>query len=101
MPGRIYSAWKFLLYTFFGSVFMLAGILLLYFTNVSHGGTPTASMIYFAQHLINGTTVVFGDYDGLAIADFPVDLRLLRSQNSNVPIPHLATRMRIPMRRQK
>src|SRR5216684_2503236 len=23
MPGRIYSAWKFLLYTFFGSVFML------------------------------------------------------------------------------
>ena len=29
MPGRIYSAWKFLLYTFFGSIFMLAGILLL------------------------------------------------------------------------
>src|SRR5713226_2159908 len=24
MPGRIYSAWKFLLYTFFGSIFMLA-----------------------------------------------------------------------------
>src|SRR5947208_6903490 len=23
MPGRIYSAWKFLLYTFFGSIFML------------------------------------------------------------------------------
>src|SRR5579885_1141926 len=40
MPGRIYSAWKFLLYTFFGSIFMLAGILLLYFKE----GGQTASM---------------------------------------------------------
>jgi NADH-quinone oxidoreductase subunit M len=70
MPGRIYSAWKFLLYTFFGSIFMLAGILLLYFTNVSHGGTPTASMIYFAQHLVNGTTVVFGITMGLPLLIF-------------------------------
>jgi NADH-quinone oxidoreductase subunit M len=53
VPGRIYSAWKFLLYTFFGSVFMLAGILVLYFTNVAHGGTPTASMPYFATHILN------------------------------------------------
>lgn len=53
MPGRIYSAWKFLLYTFFGSIFMLAGILLLYFANVSHGGIPTASMPYFATHMLN------------------------------------------------
>jgi NADH-quinone oxidoreductase subunit M len=48
MPGRIYSAWKFLLYTFFGSVFMLAGILLVYFTNISHGGEATASIPYYA-----------------------------------------------------
>ncbi|MBO0777209.1 MAG: NADH-quinone oxidoreductase subunit M [Ktedonobacteraceae bacterium] len=54
MPGRIYSAWKFLLYTFFGSVFMLAGILVAYFQNVAHGGQPTASMPYFAAHLLNG-----------------------------------------------
>ncbi len=53
MPGRIYSAWKFLLYTFFGSVFMLVGILLLYFTNISHGGDATASMAYFTTHMFN------------------------------------------------
>ncbi len=54
MPGRIYSAWKFLLYTFFGSVFMLVGILLLYF---NQGGT-TASMQYFAMHFLTGTVLV-------------------------------------------
>src|SRR5690348_1858808 len=56
MPGRIYSAWKFLLYTFFGSIFMLAGILLLYF---KLGGT-TASMQYFTTHFLSGTSPVFG-----------------------------------------
>lgn len=45
MPGRIYSAWKFLLYTFFGSIFMLAGILLAYFRA---GGTD-ASILHLAQ----------------------------------------------------
>jgi NADH-quinone oxidoreductase subunit M len=70
MPGRIYSAWKFLLYTFFGSIFMLAGILFLYFTNVSHGGLPTASMVYFAQHLINGSVAVFGITMGVPLLTF-------------------------------
>src|SRR5256714_10246224 len=56
MPGRIYSAWKFLLYTFFGSIFMLAGILLLYF---KMGGT-TASMQYFAQHMPGGDISILG-----------------------------------------
>lgn len=70
MPGRIYSAWKFLLYTFFGSVFMLAGILFLYFTNVGNGGIPTASMQYFAQHLIGGTTTVFGITMGVQLLTF-------------------------------
>jgi NADH-quinone oxidoreductase subunit M len=70
VPGRIYSAWKFLLYTFFGSVFMLVGILFLYFTNVSHGGTPTASMVYFAQHLINGSVAVFGITMGVPLLTF-------------------------------
>jgi NADH-quinone oxidoreductase subunit M len=46
MPGRIYSAWKFLLYTFFGSVFMLIGIILLYLHQ--HGSSATASMQYLA-----------------------------------------------------
>lgn len=56
MPGRIYSAWKFLLYTFFGSVFMLAGILLLYFNK----GGGSASMQYFASHFITGSISISG-----------------------------------------
>ena len=58
MPGRIYSAWKFLLYTFFGSVFMLIGILLLYFTNINNHGPATASMVYFSTHFFNGTVQI-------------------------------------------
>ncbi|MDQ6659571.1 MAG: Fe-S-binding domain-containing protein, partial [Chloroflexota bacterium] len=54
MPGRIYSAWKFLLYTFFGSVFMLAGILLLYFKV----GLNTADMQILSQHLISGNAQI-------------------------------------------
>jgi NADH-quinone oxidoreductase subunit M len=73
MPGRIYSAWKFLLYTFFGSIFMLAGILLLYFVNVAHGGTPTASMVYFATHthLTGGIQIpIFGITASLQLVSF-------------------------------
>jgi NADH-quinone oxidoreductase subunit M len=73
MPGRIYSAWKFLLYTFFGSIFMLAGILLLYFVNVAHGGTPTASMVYFANHtqLTGGIQIpIFGITASLQLVSF-------------------------------
>lgn len=58
VPGRVYSAWKFLLYTFFGSIFMLAGILLLYFNNAGlPGATATANMAYFADptHMVKGT----------------------------------------------
>jgi NADH-quinone oxidoreductase subunit M len=56
MPGRIYSAWKFLLYTFFGSIFMLAGILLVYFK----AGGSNASMFYLSQHQVGGTVSVLG-----------------------------------------
>ncbi len=58
MPGRIYSAWKFLLYTFFGSVFMLIGILVLYFTNIDNHGPATASMVYFSTHFFNGAVQI-------------------------------------------
>src|SRR5260221_630888 len=54
MPGRIYSAWKFLLYTFFGSIFMLGGILLLYFKL----GATTASMQFFSTHFLGGTVTI-------------------------------------------
>jgi NADH-quinone oxidoreductase subunit M len=74
MPGRIYSAWKFLLYTFFGSVFMLAGILLVYFTNMSHGGQATASIPYYATvipHLdIPITIPILGVTAGLQLIAF-------------------------------
>src|SRR6266566_5096070 len=53
MPGRVYSAWKFLLYTFFGSVFMLIGILILYF-NVGQ----TADMQYLSTHFITGSVQI-------------------------------------------
>ena len=66
MPGRIYSAWKFLLYTFFGSVFMLIGILVLYFTNTNNGGQATASMPYFSQHMFNGPVNI--PFTGLTIS---------------------------------
>lgn len=58
MPGRVYSAWKFLIYTFFGSIFMLAGILLLYFK----AGLNTANLITLAQtqNLVNGTIPILG-----------------------------------------
>lgn len=54
MPGRTYSAWKFLLYTFFGSAFMLVGILIFYFES---GGT-TASMQYFSMHFLSGSVTI-------------------------------------------
>lgn len=66
MPGRIYSAWKFLLYTFFGSVFMLVGILLLYF----HMGGVTASMPYFVTHPLTGTIQIAGVTISLQLLTF-------------------------------
>jgi NADH-quinone oxidoreductase subunit M len=54
VPGRVYSAWKFLLYTFFGSVFMLAGFILLYFK------VGSSDMTYLSTHLIGGSTTILG-----------------------------------------
>ncbi|GCE11425.1 complex I subunit 4 family protein [Tengunoibacter tsumagoiensis] len=56
VPGRIYSAWKFLLYTFFGSVFMLAGFLFVYFTR--HTGDMT--MLSQTGNLLTGNATVLG-----------------------------------------
>ena len=54
VPGRIYSAWKFLLYTFFGSVFMLAGFILVYTRN---GGT-SAKLDDLSAHLLVGSVQI-------------------------------------------
>jgi NADH-quinone oxidoreductase subunit M len=64
MPGRIYSAWKFLLYTFFGSVFMLAGFILLFFT------VGSSNMQYLSQHLIGGDITVLGITMSLQLLTF-------------------------------
>ncbi len=49
-PNRDYAAMKFLLYTFFGGVLMLAGLLYLYFQQTVAGGAPaTFDMIELAQ----------------------------------------------------
>ena len=56
VPGRIYSAWKFLLYTFFGSIFMFAGILLVYFKS----GGQSADIAVLSQHLVLGTVSFLG-----------------------------------------
>jgi NADH-quinone oxidoreductase subunit M len=56
VPGRIYSAWKFLLYTFFGSIFMLAGILLVYFKT----GGADASILHLSEHLVGGSVSFLG-----------------------------------------
>ncbi len=56
VPGRIYSAWKFLIYTFFGSIFMLAGILLVYFKT----GGSDASIVNLSQHLVGGNISFLG-----------------------------------------
>ncbi len=99
MPGRIYSAWKFLLYTFFGSVFMLAGILLLYFnfpnTHPPAGMPYTASMQYFSMPALpewDGSDSVDWCHDKPATAHLLVDLPGFCHQNTHVPIPYLAAR---------
>ncbi|GCE25648.1 NADH-quinone oxidoreductase subunit M [Dictyobacter alpinus] len=64
VPGRIYSAWKFLLYTFFGSVFMLAGFILLAFT------VGSSDMQFLSSHLIGGTTTILGISVSLQLLTF-------------------------------
>lgn len=46
-PKRIYAAVKFFLYTLFGSLLMLAAILILYKINIDQGGEPTFEISKF------------------------------------------------------
>ena len=57
---REYAAWKFLLYTIFGSAFMLAGILLVYFNLGGSTGTYSAAFDFLATHHISGTFLLGG-----------------------------------------
>lgn len=66
MPGRVYSAWKFLIYTFLGSIFMLAGILVVYFKS----GGANASIPWLSQHLVNGDISFLGITAGAQLLIF-------------------------------
>ncbi len=57
---REYAAWKFVIYTIFGSAFMLAGIILLYFSLGAQNGAYSASFSYLASHQVAGTYSIFG-----------------------------------------
>ena len=47
--NRLYAAIKFFLYTLFGSVLMLLGIIALYLENIEAGGAPTFNILEFYQ----------------------------------------------------
>ncbi len=59
---REYAAWKFVIYTIFGSAFMLAGILLLYFSLGTPGQphTYSAAFEFLATHHVAGSYAIFG-----------------------------------------
>ncbi len=84
MPGRIYSAWKFLLYTFFGSVFMLAGFILLYFT--VHSSDMQVSIAPFDRWRYYDSRY----HDKPATADVLAGLYGFRCEDSDVPLSYLA-----------
>lgn len=57
---RQYAAWKFVIYTVFGSALMLGGILLLYFNLGAQTGVYSASFPYLATHHLTGNISIFG-----------------------------------------
>ncbi len=67
---REYAAWKFVIYTIFGSAFMLGGILLLYFNLGAQTGHYTADFAWLATHHINGNLLLFGATVGSQVAIF-------------------------------
>jgi NADH-quinone oxidoreductase subunit M len=57
---REYAAWKFVLYTIFGSAFMLGGIFLIYFMLGGQTGTYSAAFSFLATHHVAGSLIVGG-----------------------------------------
>ncbi len=96
MPGRIYSAWKFLLYTFFGSIFMLAGILLLYF---KMGGNTASMPVSLPRSISERHQSRLRHHGRLATADLPADLPGFRRQDTRCSRSIPGCPMRTPTRR--
>lgn len=67
---REYAAWKFVIYTIFGSAFMLAGILLLYFNLGAQTGTYSAAFEFLASNHVVGNLAVGGLVIGSQVAIF-------------------------------
>ena len=93
-PRKLYAAIKFFLYTLFGSVLLLLGILALYFTYpgvaaqhpeiaAQFGTGPTFDVLAF--HAIAPYLAV-----QLPVLDFPRVLRRICHQGSDVPVPYVA-----------
>ncbi len=57
---REYAAWKFVIYTIFGSAFMLGGIILTYFSLGNQTGTYSATFDYLAAHHVEGNFALGG-----------------------------------------
>ena len=74
-PNRVYSAFKFFLYTLLGSVLFLVAILVLYF----HEGTTDIPTLMAGE--------LRPDAAEVAVAR---DVRLVRGQDPDVAVPHLA-----------
>ena len=82
-PRKLYAAIKFFLYTLFGSVLMLLGILFLYF----HHHTLTGVYTFYLPDLYATAPKIGGPRGHLAVLRL---LRRLRHQGADVPVPHLA-----------
>ncbi len=67
---REYAAWKFVLYTIFGSAFMLGGIFLLYFMLGGQTGTYSATFEYLAAHHVAGNLLIGGGAIAAQLAIF-------------------------------
>lgn len=66
-PNRDYAAMKFLLYTFFGGIFMMAGLLYMYYNlTIAGGGMPTFDMALLAK----AAPMLPRDVQGLAFLGF-------------------------------
>ena len=84
-PRKLYAAIKFFLYTLFGSVLMLLGILFLYF----HHHTLTGVYTFSITELVHDGPEDCGPGGSLAVLRL---LPRLRHQGADVPVPHLAAR---------
>ena len=91
---RLYSAIKFFLYTLFGSVVMLLGILAIYFYAGAQTGTYTFDVLELMRVAYPNAPVfnLLGVSLQLPGSGLALLRPVLRHQGPDVPVPHLAAR---------